>query len=209
MLRIKMQGLTLAVIGLSLSLFVPACLSVAPQSTQAVQVVYPTVLITQYITQVVATPTIMPTSLPTTESQETPSVVNIDWDPFAAPIYYPIVGCVASRLHVGDVAFAASNDIDLHSSKDISFSPVERVLQPAEMVDITKGPWCDAGSLIWKVQTADGKDSFAPEGNGELYVLLPMPPGTKSVVNGNGINTLSLLLFKRCSSQSNFRWVIP
>jgi len=179
---IKVKGPALALMGLSLFLFIPACLSVAPQSTQAVQVVYPTVFITQYVTQVVATPTITPTPLPTTESDEMPTVLDVGWDPFAAPIYYPIVGCVASRLHLDDVAFVANEGIDLHVSKDIDYAPVNRVLQPGEMVDIAKGPWCISDFLIWKVTTSDGSQGFVAEGNGETYSLLPMPPETESVI---------------------------
>ncbi len=70
MARYKIKGLALAVIGLSFFLFVPACLSVAPRSNQPAQVVYPTVVITQYVTQVVATPTITPIPLPTTVSKQ-------------------------------------------------------------------------------------------------------------------------------------------
>ena len=200
MTRIKKKGLALAVIGLSLFLFVPACLSIAPQATQAVQVVYPTVVITQYITQVVATPTITPTPLPTSASIQTPSVVNVGWDPFTVEIYYPIPGCVASRLHEGDVAFVANNGVDLLQSKDIGYSPVTRVLAAGEMVDITKGPWCSGGNLIWKIATAENEEGFAAEGNGENYYLLPMPPGTDSVVveDPNSVwNGLSRWLMRR------------
>jgi hypothetical protein len=203
MARIKKKGLALAVIGLSLFLFVPACLSVAPRSTQAVQVVYPTVVITQYITQVVATPTITPTPLPTSASKQAPAVVQVGWDPFTVAIYYPIPGCVASRLHEGDVAFVANGGVDLLQSKDIGYSPVTRTLAAGEMVDIKKGPWCSSGSLIWKVATADGEEGFAAEGNGEIYGLLPMPPGTESVVvkepNSlwNGLNRWLMKRFKR------------
>jgi hypothetical protein len=190
MTRIKKKGLALALIGLSFVLFVPACLSLAPRSTQAVQVVYPTIVITQYITQVVATPTITPPPPPTSISNQTPSVVNVGWDPFTVQIYYPIVGCVASRLHEGDVAFVANEGVDLLQSKDIGFSPIYRTLVTGEMVDITKGPWCSSGTLIWKVTTAEGEDGFAAEGDGEIYWLLPMPPGTESVVEKIDPNTL-------------------
>lgn len=198
--RIKKKGLALAVVGLSLFLFVPACFSVAPRSTQAVQIVYPTVVITQYVTQVVATPTITPMPLPTSVSNQTPSVVSVGWDPFTVAIYYPIAGCVASRLHEADVAFVANAGVNLYASKDIGFAPVTRKLTAGEMVDITKGPWCSEGSLIWKVLTVDGTDGFAPEGNGETYMLLPMPPGTESVYQkdqGGIINTLNRWLMKR------------
>jgi hypothetical protein len=200
MTRIKKKGLALAVLGISLVLFIPACLSVAPRSTQSVQVVYPTVLITQYITQVVATPTITPPPPPTLAANQTPSVVNVGWDPFTVEIYYPVIGCVASRIHEGDIAFVANGSVDLLQSKDIGYSPVYRTLEPGEMVDITKGPWCSNGSLIWKVATAEGEVGFVPEGNGETYWLLPMPPGTESVVGKSPtdlINTLNRTLIKR------------
>jgi len=201
MARINKKGLALALIGLSFVLFVPACLSFAPRSTQAVQVVYPTIVITQYITQVVATPTITPPPPPTSAPNQTPSVVNVGWDPFTVQIYYPIVGCVASRLHEGDVAFVANEGVDLLQSKDIGFSPIFRTLVPGEMVDVKKGPWCSNGSLIWKVTTAEDEDGFAAEGNGEIYWLLPMPPGTESVVQkaepNDLFNSLNRWLLKR------------
>ena len=200
MTRIQTKGLALAVIGLSLFLFVPGCLSITPRATQAVQVVYPTIVITQYVTQVVATPTITPTPLPKSASIQTPSVVNVGWDPFTVEIYYPIQGCVASRLHEGDVAFVANYGVDLLQSKDIGYSPVTRVLAPGEMVDITNGPWCSHGNLIWKIATAENEDGFAAEGNGEDYYLLPMPPGTESVVitdPNNVWNGLSRWLIRR------------
>jgi hypothetical protein len=203
MARIKMKGLALAVIGLSFFLFVPACLSVVPRATQAVQVVYPTVLITQYVTQVVATPTITPTPLPTSASNPQPAAVNTGWDPFTVEIYYPIVGCVASRLHEGDVAFVANQGVDLYNSKDTGYSPVYRKLAAGEMVDIIKGPWCSAGAVIWKVGTADGLEGFVPEGDGETYWLLPMPPGTEGVVVNdpnnlwNGLNRWLLRRYRK------------
>jgi hypothetical protein len=203
MARIKIKGLALAVIGLSFFLFVPACLSVTPRSTQPAQVVYPTVVITQYITQVVATPTITPTPLPTTVSKQASSVVNTGWDPFTVQIYYPIVGCVASRLYEGDVAFVANDGVDLYNTKDTGYSPIYRKLNPGEMVDIVKGPWCSSGSIVWKVGTADGLEGFVPEGNGETYWLLPMPPGTEGVVVNdpnniwNGLNRWLIRKYKK------------
>ncbi len=201
MARIKIKGLALAVIALSIFLFVSACLTVAPRSTQPAQVVYPTIVITQYVTQVVATPTITPTPLPTSASNQTPAEVKVGWDPYTVEIYYPVVGCVASRLHEGDVAYVANQGVDLLQSKDIGYAPSFRALVPGEMVDVTKGPWCSNGSLMWKVTTTDGLKGFAAEGNGEIYWLLPMPPGTDSVevkANPNDIfNSLNRWLLKK------------
>jgi hypothetical protein len=130
MTHTKKRGLALAMFGLSLVLFIQACLSVAPRSTQSVQVVYPTVLITQYVTQIVATPTITPLAPPTSAANQTPSMVEVGWDPFTVQIYYPIVGCVASRIHEGDIAYVANGSIDLYQSKDIGYSPAYRKLAP-------------------------------------------------------------------------------
>jgi hypothetical protein len=201
MTHVKKRGLALACLGLALVLFISACISVAPRSTQSVQLVYPTVLITQYVTQIVATPTITPPPPPTPAVNQTPSTVNVGWDPFTVQIYYPVVGCVASRLHVGDVAYVANGSVDLLQSKDLDYSPAFRELAPGEMVDIIKGAWCSNGSLIWKVATSENEEGFAAEGNGEIYWLLPMPPGTESVVvkvDKNDIfNTLNVWLRNR------------
>jgi hypothetical protein len=206
MAHIKKKGLALAVIGLSLFLFVPACLSVAPQATQSVQVVYPTIVITQYVTQVVATPTITPIPPPTSAVKQAPSTVNTGWDPFTVQIYYPLVGCVASRLHEGDVAFVANAGVDLYNTKDTGYSPTYRKLLPGEMVDITKGPWCTNGALVWKVGTADGLAGFVPEGDGNTYWLLPMPPGTDNVVGKSPtdlLNSLNRWMLKRFHRDPN------
>ena len=182
MTRIKTKGLALAVIGLSLFLFVPACLSVAPRSTPAVQVVYPTVVITQYVTQVVATPTITPTPLPTSVSNQTPSVVKVGWDPFTVADLLPScrlcrVSPARRRCGFCSQCWRGSFTIQRHR-----LFAGYRILAPGEMVDITKGPWCSGGSLIWKSRYCRWVEGFVPEGNGETYWLLPMPPGTENVV---------------------------
>jgi len=192
MTHLKKRELALALLSLSLFLFIPACLTVGPRATQPVQVVYPTVVITQYVTQIVATPTITPTPLPTPNVSPTPDFVNISWDPYAVPIYYPVVGCVASRLHEEDVAFVANDGLSLSTSKDILYAPAVRELEPGEMVRIDKGPWCMSGMLIWKVKTADNESGFVPEGNGETYWLLPLAPDTELVV-AKGYNTMDLI----------------
>ena len=208
MTRNKMRGLVMAIIGLSLFLFVPACLTIAPRATPAVQVVYPTVVITQYVTQVVATPTITPIPPPTSVSNQTPAVINAGWDPYTVAIYYPIVGCVASRLHEGDVAFVANEGLEMFQTKDILYAPAYRTLSPGELVDIEKGPWCSDGNLIWKVSDADGQEGFLPEGNGSMYWLLPMPPGTEFTTkveneNESWLDYLSRLLSKRGKKDPN------
>jgi hypothetical protein len=73
--------------------------------------------------------------------------------------------------------------LGIHQTKDIGYAPIWRHLEAGEAMDIVKGPWCDQGSIIWKVATADGYVGFVPEGNGQIYWLLPMPPNTERVLS--------------------------
>jgi hypothetical protein len=179
----KKRGMVMMSLSLVLFLFLilQACVGFSSDEPQGVQVVYPTIVITQYVTQVVATPTnTLPP--PSTQAVAATQVLNVGWDPFSAPIYYPIIGCVASRLHEDDVAFVANAGSEgIHWSKDIGYAPIYRKLIPGELMDIDKGPWCSNGAIIWKVITADGYTGFVPEGDGNVYYLLPMPPGTDKV----------------------------
>jgi hypothetical protein len=178
---------SIAILGfiLGIALLVSACVSAAPESDQQPPGSQPRIVITQLITQIVATPTITPTPEPT----EVPKVVlpmSISgWDPFSVPIYYPLQGCVASRLHEGDVAFVANGagTLGIHYSKDTRESPIFRRLESGEAIDILKGPWCDSGFVIWKVASADGYIGFVPEGDGSVYWLLPMSPVTDPVLS--------------------------
>jgi len=136
----------------------------------------PTVIIVQYVTQVVATITPAPPLPPTTAP--TPRVVTSSgFDPYSVKPYYPIDGCpVASRLHVGDVAFVASgtDSLNIHISRNVGFAPDIRRLTPGELLYITKEATCNANGLVWGVVAdADFADGFVLEGNGENYWILP------------------------------------
>jgi len=184
MKRTKKKNLLLLGFVCSLMITLSACVGTIPQSPQQPQVIYPTVVITQVVTQVVATPTTAPTVVPKPVVQAAAPVSTGGWDPFSVPIYYPLPGCVASRLHEGDVAFVADStgELGIHYSKDIGYSPVFRNLASGELVDIVKGPWCARGSLIWKAATSDGYVGFIAEGDGSYYWLLPMSPDTEQVL---------------------------
>lgn len=168
---------------LSLGLLISACVGTAVQTPQEPQAVSPTILITRLVTQIVATPTVTPTPGPTPVVKDTVTVLVSDWDPFAVKIYYPIGGCVASRLYEDDIAFVADGGglIGLHMSKDIGDSPIFRYLVAGELLQIRKGPWCTRGAIVWQVGTPEGEVGYVPEGDGENYWLLPMPPDTASV----------------------------
>ena len=184
--RIKWLALLLFVMGLPILL--SACVGASQQSSPPEQRNYPTLFITPMITQVIATRS-APT--PTPEEEATPTqFMSSSYDPLKAKIYYPIRGCVASRLHIGDSAFVATNSgqMGIYPSKDINFAPIIRYADAGEAFLITDGPWCQGSTLIWKVRTTDDDDSnagsggsinwvienYAPEGNGELYWLLPL-----------------------------------
>lgn len=182
--RIKKKTLVLLGLVSSLMVFVSACIGSVAQSPQQPQVIYPTVVITQFVTQVVATPTTAPTVAPKPVVQAAAPVTTGGWDPMSVPIYYPLRGCVASRIHEGDVAFVANNagGLGIHYSKDVHYSPIFRNLESGELIDIVKGPWCNEGTIIWKAATDEGYIGFVAEGNGSVYWLLPMGPETESVL---------------------------
>ena len=161
---------------------VSACMPTPTQPPADTAIAYPTVLITQYVTQVVATPTITPIPLPTKQVQVFTPAASTGWDPFKVDIYYPLRGCVASRLHVDDVAFVAGGPIGLYISANISDLPTYRNLDPGELVDIEGGPSCFNNMLIWKIGTGDKMVGYTAEGNGDNYWLLPMPPTTDEVI---------------------------
>ncbi|MCZ7554234.1 MAG: hypothetical protein M5U05_16925 [Anaerolineales bacterium] len=180
--------LCLAVLA-GVSLIATACVSIPAQPINEGNNnanAQPVVLITQMVTQIVATPTITPAPPQISEVFEAPApVASSGYDPFSVPIYYPIRGCFASRLHVGDVAFVANGagTIGIHQTHDIGYAPIWRHLNPGELMDVIDGPWCDRGALTWKIATSDGLVGFVPEGDGNTYWLLPMAPSTEPVLS--------------------------
>ena len=175
-------------------LLIPACIGITPQSDQTAQVVYPTVVITQYVTQIVATPIATLPPPPTAIAQQQNKNVIVGFDPFAVDIYYPLQGCVASRLRVGDRAFVAygGDTMKLFPTLDIGFAPPTRNLVNGEYVDIVSGPYCDRGAVVWGVVTeGDELAGFIPEGDGNTYWLLPL---------GEQINYKALLKKERMKS---------
>ena len=160
-------------------LVIAACGGSAQET--AAPTVEPVVMITQYVTQIVAT-RIPTTPVPAaTSTLAGPPPRSKGWDPLAQPISYPGMGCVASRLHVGDRAFAAyiDNLAGIYQSKDIEDAPLFRKPIAGEELEILDGPWCRNGALVWKtLSKADELVGFTPEGNGQQYWLLPLQPYT-------------------------------
>jgi len=184
----RIKWLALLQVVMSLSILLSACVGSSQQPSQPEQRNYPTLFITPLITQVIATRS-APTATPEEESTPT-QIMSSSYDPLKARIYYPIRGCVASRLHIGDAAFVATNSgqMGVYPSKDINFAPLIRYAEMGEAFMITDGPWCQDNTLIWRVNTTNEEDStgssggsinwevenYVPEGNGEQYWLLPL-----------------------------------
>ncbi len=135
----------------------------------------PIAVITAIITEVI-TPTpapVTPTSPPTATPEPT---LTPTWDPLSAPIYYPLKDCVASRLHVGDQAMVTygGGPNGIRYGPDVHYDTVIAYAQEGQVVEITAGPWCSHGWIVWMVRTADGLVGFTPEGDGNSYWLLPV-----------------------------------
>jgi hypothetical protein len=135
----------------------------------------PEVIVTEVITQVVvattAAPSPTPNYTPTTALTVTPT-----WDPYSAPIWYPLKDCVASRLHVGDKAMVTYGGTanGIRYGRDIHYDTIAGYAQPGQIIDIIDGPWCSQGWMVWMVKTADGLSGYTPEGDGNSYWLLPV-----------------------------------
>ena len=145
-----------------------------PQAPVGIRAGLPTIVVTQVVTQVVATPLpVTPTAIPSPTFAAPPATApgTIDY-----PIYYPIMDCVASRLHVDDqvaVVFGEGT-VALRPDKDIYYAPILRYPTSGEVFTVVGGPWCSHEWLIWKVVDEAGKETFIPEGDGDVYFLLPI-----------------------------------
>ncbi|MBN1147340.1 MAG: hypothetical protein JXA78_08790 [Anaerolineales bacterium] len=173
------------VVMISVALVFTACTPEMQAASPEVEVVVPTVIIQQYVTQVVAT-ALPPesTAVPAAPATQAANPVSVGWDPLSAPIYYPIIGCVASRLYVGDRAFVAygADNNSIYQSQEIGDAPIFRHLYPGEIMEIIDGPFCERGAVVWQVfALIDEQVGFVAEGNGEVYWLLPLPPGGESL----------------------------
>ncbi len=158
---------------LALTLLLPACIRITAPTQQVVTP--PVVVITQVVTEMIpptpipVTPTLTPTFTPL------PPTATPTWDPLAAPIYYPLADCVASRLHVGDTAMVSyvGGANGIRYGRDMAENTIQGYAQPGALLEVTAGPWCSRGWIVWMVKTADGLVGYTPEGDGNSYWLLP------------------------------------
>jgi hypothetical protein len=175
----KARGLALFLLTASLLAVALACRVEAPKIIlENEPTLAPTVAITQVVTEVVTATPLPPTAtLPPSPTPTSPPLPTATWDPLSAPIYYPLEDCAASRLKVGGKAFVANGgEVGIRYGQDIHYDSVATTAQMGDVLDITAGPYCSWGWIIWMVQTKDGFVGFIPEGNGETYWLLPVAP---------------------------------
>jgi hypothetical protein len=131
-----------------------------------------TLIVTEMIT---STPQPTSTPIPTSTPEKTPTPT---YDPLSAPIYYPLEGCAASRLYVGDQAMVSlvGGANAIRQSSDMHTGIIDYYAQPGEILKIVGGPECSYGWIVWLVETPSGFRGFTPEGDGNTYWLFPVRP---------------------------------
>lgn len=173
-MKSKAQWMFAFLIGL-LALSTAACIVAGPPAQPSPA--YQTPQVTRIVTQIVIpAPTYTQPPTPTKTPYPTPT---LEWDPFSAPIYFPNVGCAASRLQLGGMAFVALTDANtrLYYDKEPFEDPGIRKLDYGEKMQIIDGPWCFERNLVWKVyMVADKRVGHVIEGDGKVYWILPLSP---------------------------------
>ncbi|MCZ7554235.1 MAG: hypothetical protein M5U05_16930 [Anaerolineales bacterium] len=85
---------------------------------------------------------------------------------------------MASRLQIGDLAMVSlqGGPNGIRYGRDLYYDTIIAYAQPGAILEITNGPWCSHGWLVWMVRTQDGTVGYTPEGDGNEYWLLPTAP---------------------------------
>lgn len=97
--------------------------------------------------------------------------------------YFPLSGCSASRLYIGDQAFVSlyGGPNAIRSTADTH--PTNNVLGKAhegEGLKIIDGPKCNYGWILWKVKTDSGLVGWTPESNGKEFWITPVETQIKA-----------------------------
>jgi len=138
-----------------------------------------TVVVTNVITQIVPpTGTPIVTDVPVgtlTPSPTVPPNAAGTYDPYSVQIYYPIEGCPASRLHIGDRATVTigGGPNAIRFGSDVRYDSIIGYAQEGEGMLIVDGPWCYYNWIVWQVKTDGDLAGYTPEGNGDEYWLIP------------------------------------
>ena len=161
---------------LSLFLFMTiACVTTAPAAPT--QEIPKTILVTQLVTQVVITPTPEPTETPIPTFTPLPSpTATATFNPYAVPIYYPLKDCVASRLHIGDIAMVSPGGTanGIRYGLDLSETNIIEYAQPGTLLEIIGGPYCYDYTVFWTVELEDGEKGWIAEEQQKTRYLTPV-----------------------------------
>lgn len=151
-------------------LITTGCATPTPVIVIVTQNVPQTVIVTQLVT-VEVTPIPSLTPAPQITPTSTSPVGNFDF-------YYPFPDsdCGKSIVHVGDRVYVnyGGTTNALRSTTDNRFP--ENVIGYAvqgEALDVTDGPECSFGLIMWKVKTSYNVYGWTAEGNGEDFWLIP------------------------------------
>jgi hypothetical protein len=159
-----------------LAVSLSACIQVVAPTPEA-SATPPVIYVTQIVTEIIP-PTPLPvTPSPTPTITLEPATATPTWDPWSAPIYYPLKDCVASRLYIGDKAMVSpyGGPNGIRYGSDLYADTIIAYAQPGSTLEIVNGPYCSRGWMVWFVRMLDGTVGYTPEGNGEEYWLLPLP----------------------------------
>ena len=179
MSRIQLNKYQISAFFMALVIVTSACSFSIFQDPTATAVPPVTLVVTQVITQVIpATPEPEQTKAPEINPTPSPTLLPTlagTYDPYSAPLWYPIEDCPASRLHVGDRAYVTigGGPNAIRFGADVHFDTVIGEAQEGEGMVILDGPFCYHNWIVWMVKTDGGMEGFTPEGNGEEYWLLP------------------------------------
>ncbi len=176
----KMRGMQKVILAIALvsALGLSGCGGGAPMAASQQEITPPVIIITQVVTQIVPPTPIPMTDTPQPSPTPEPPTPTPTFDPASAPVYYPIKGCVASRLHVGDIAMVSrvGGPNGIRYGLDLHYDTIIAYAQPGTLLEIIAGPWCSHGWIVWMVRMADGTVGFTPEGDGNRYFLFPVQP---------------------------------
>ncbi len=129
-----------------LMLALTSCIQIV-SPTQAETATAPVLIVTQVITQIIPPTPIPETPAATKTFTPEPPTPSPTFDPISAPIYFPLEDCVASRLHVGDVAMVSlvGGPNGIRFGQDLSTDTIIAYAQPGSKLEIVNGPWCSRG----------------------------------------------------------------
>ena len=133
-----------------------------------------------------ATQLIEPTA---TETLNPTSTKKVTLSP-TLEIYFPLPGCAASRLHLGDVGIVTA-DGGNHIRSEPNTNPSDNIVGHADQgayINVIGGPECNYGWMLWEVASSAGERGWIAETDGKVFWIEPFP--TKNACTGSQSSSL-------------------